>query len=326
MKIKLLVFLSSLLLCGVAGADTKSPIVRLPQTAKSLDIKLSPELAVKYLVNGYNLGQLGTMSYWIVGAHDSKALAQVDLQIKNSKSAFKLFINDLHIETRNDEATVTVQLGVRDIFFSTLIQTERLRLHRENNIWKIVPETPQEFFIDRDRGFLLNLATAIAHPEVMLSKQETATCLDRAKLVSLSWLSFQMEYEDEERVIGINSANFKDKLLPVLKNEQIFHCPADKSDQISFSFNGNLTGRAWSEFATPIPVDPLRYLTPIAIELFDTRHRAAWKFRNDKLVLFYEGSGNHLNFRHNGYAVVCLVDGHVQLVSEQQASRLMWKP
>jgi prepilin-type processing-associated H-X9-DG protein len=329
MQTKWIIFLPFTLLLNTAGADTKAPTVHLPATAKNQKIQLPPEIAVKFLVNGYNAGQLRTMSGWIVGAHDNERLAQVSQEFKDAKGANTLSLSDLHTEIKNDEAIVTGQVTLRDGLFNTLTQAERLRLQRDGDTWKIVPDTPESFFTNKERDFLLNLATTIAYPEVMLSKKETASCLSKAKLVALGWRLYQQDHEEEDK-IGLTAATFKDELMPYIKDEQAFHCSSDEKDQVSFALNDNLTGMSWAKMdrvRTPVvgPNGQLEF-DPTELELFDTTHRAVWNVETNKLVAFYEGSNQRLNFRHNGYAVVCLVDGHVQLVNEQQSRLLQWKP
>jgi prepilin-type processing-associated H-X9-DG protein len=45
-----------------------------------------------------------------------------------------------------------------------------------------------------------------------------------------------------------------------------------------------------------------------------------------RTILVYEGKGGQLSFRHNGKAAVAFVDGHAQLVTPEEAKKLIWKP
>jgi prepilin-type processing-associated H-X9-DG protein len=81
--------------------------------------------------------------------------------------------------------------------------------------------------------------------------------------------------------------------------EPLFHCPADKSDAGSYSFNRNLEGMTQQD------VD--RLANP------------------RRTVLLYEGKNGRLDFRHNGRATVSFTDGSARLVDRQQAKSLRWK-
>lgn len=43
-------------------------------------------------------------------------------------------------------------------------------------------------------------------------------------------------------------------------------------------------------------------------------------------VLFYEGQNEKPIFRHDGKAAICFADGHVALVTPDEAQKLIWKP
>ena len=45
-----------------------------------------------------------------------------------------------------------------------------------------------------------------------------------------------------------------------------------------------------------------------------------------KTVLFYEGQNETPTFRYDGKAAICFADGHVALVSPDEAKSLIWKP
>ncbi len=312
----------------VAAADAPAPVVKFPVAGAPPIIKLPPEIAVKSLAYDYSAGNLIGMAQWVVGAQNGEPLAQLNQEFKAANPNVLLTLHDLHTEIKGDEATVTAQLELRDGLFGTLTQPETLQLRREGNRWKIVPDEAALFFSNKKVGFLLNLATAVAHPDAVLSRKATDICLTNAKAIGLGWLLYQQDYEDEEQgKVELTVATFKDKLMPYIKAEAVFHCASDKD--VSFALNDNVTGVAWSKLEREptnyIDSDGIAHSDPIILEFSDKTNRAAWNVETDKLVLFYEGSNQNLDFRHHGYAIVCLVNGHVQLVNEQQAKLLKWK-
>ena len=43
-------------------------------------------------------------------------------------------------------------------------------------------------------------------------------------------------------------------------------------------------------------------------------------------VMFYEGQNETPIFRYDGRAAICFADGHVTLVTPDEAKSLIWKP
>ena len=109
---------------------------------------------------------------------------------------------------------------------------------------------------------------------------------------SLGWTS-----QNNDDKFTLKAAAFKKAFYPYLKNNSIFHCPSDKPGVDSFSFNANLQGIALSKVKKPA-----------------------------EMVMVYEGANGVLNFRHGGSANVGFVDGHVKLMTKEQAKNLVWKP
>lgn len=81
---------------------------------------------------------------------------------------------------------------------------------------------------------------------------------------------------------------------PYLKNDEAFKLPGLNE---RFSFNARLSGRRRNEIAD-----------------------------ESRTVLFYEGIDEALTFRYHGRAAVSFVDGHVALVSPEEAKTLRWAP
>ena len=106
-----------------------------------------------------------------------------------------------------------------------------------------------------------------------------------------------MYLQDFDEKFAFKAAEFKKVLFPYLKNNTIFHCPSDKPDVDSYSFNANLQGSTLARVKRPA-----------------------------ETVMVYEGANGILNFRHAGSANVGFVDGHVKLINKEQAKKLVWKP
>ncbi len=97
------------------------------------------------------------------------------------------------------------------------------------------------------------------------------------------------------------AGDYKQAIMPYVKSETVFHCPADAAGGESYSFNQKLQGVSLAKLSAP-----------------------------SETVAVYEGSNQTLDFRHEhtggNVAVVGFADGRVQAVSQNQAQNLRWKP
>jgi len=104
-----------------------------------------------------------------------------------------------------------------------------------------------------------------------------------------------MFLQDFDEVFRLKAETYKKSLMPYVKNEAIFKCPAEGGG--SYSFNANLAGVRLSKVPKP-----------------------------GETVMIYEGRGGRLDYRHDGRAAVGLADGHAKLVNAEGAKKLRWKP
>ena len=88
--------------------------------------------------------------------------------------------------------------------------------------------------------------------------------------------------------------NFINSLMPYAQNPLIFKLP-DSTE--FYTFNGNLLDKNMDQIKAPT-----------------------------RTVLFYEGQNEMPIFRYDGRAAICFADGHVALVSPDEAKSLIWKP
>src|SRR5262249_12612651 len=125
-------------------------------------------------------------------------------------------------------------------------------------------------------------------------KGASASCLDNMRMISQAALMFTMDHGDK---FALKAAFYKASVMPYIKNEQVFHCPSDKSGAVSYSFNANLQGVSLAKVSRPA-----------------------------ETVTIYEGKNRTLDFRHDRKAAVGFADGHAKLISREQAKSLRWKP
>lgn len=126
------------------------------------------------------------------------------------------------------------------------------------------------------------------------SSAQSATCESNVKQISLGLIQYTQDYDE---VLPPSAAAYKDVLAPYVKDEAVYHCPADEGEEVTYSLNANLQGVPLANLAHP-----------------------------EAVVAVYEGKDQKLDFRHDGKAVVGFADGRVKTVTKDEAAGLQWKP
>ena len=81
-----------------------------------------------------------------------------------------------------------------------------------------------------------------------------------------------------------------------MRSQDTFHCSSDTAGAVSYAFNFAIAGKKTTRIKSPATT-----------------------------VLIYEGKGGKLEFKHGGKAGVAFVDGHVKMITEKEAKKLVWK-
>ena len=118
----------------------------------------------------------------------------------------------------------------------------------------------------------------------------------RLKLLGLAVVQLARLFDDTYALDPRYQIEALNQFIPVPTSVQptIFQVP--DTNEI-YTFNGNLSGLKTDEIKTPA-----------------------------QTVLFYEGQNETPIFRYDGKAAICFADGHVALVTPDQAKSLIWKP
>ena len=146
--------------------------------------------------------------------------------------------------------------------------------------------------------FLLAILAAILFPvfQKVRGNARLASCESNVRQLGLGLT--QYTYDNGSR---FPAGDYKQAIMPYIKSEKVFHCPADTLGSQSYSFNTKLQGVALRKLSNPA-----------------------------ETVAIYEGSDQTLDFRHEHrggpVAVVGFADGRVKAVSQTQAQSLRWKP
>ena len=142
------------------------------------------------------------------------------------------------------------------------------------------------------------LRVRIAEAAEKQRKADTNACYGNMRQVTMG---MQMYFYERGEKFDLTPLAYKDKAMPeisrLMGNKGIFHCPADKGvpGSSSYSYNTNLNGHTMAE-------------------------------TNLQTVMVYEGKDGKLDFRHDGFALVALVDGYTEFINKSSAEQLRWKP
>src|SRR5207244_2572565 len=120
------------------------------------------------------------------------------------------------------------------------------------------------------------------------------SCISNVKQICAGAMMLMV---DNDETFKLKAETYKQSLMPYIRNEAVFKCPADRGSGASYSFNANLAGLNLAKVVAPA-----------------------------ETVLIYEGKNGKLNFRHEGKAVVGFADGSAKLIDAENAKKLRWKP
>lgn len=119
-------------------------------------------------------------------------------------------------------------------------------------------------------------------------------CFANQKQVAVALMMYTQDYDE---TYPRKATSYKAQIMPYVKNQQVFHCPLDAPNVVSYTFNPNLAGMTIVSIVSP-----------------------------SQTVLLYEGKNMQMNFRHEGRAIVAYADGHVKMISPDEAKNLFWYP
>ena len=139
---------------------------------------------------------------------------------------------------------------------------------------------------------LANIAYHLAQKQELAPPTRLAeVSLDKLKVLGLAAAQIAHFFESP---YALAPRYLIEALSPWVKDPTTFQVPGTNEIYV---FNANLSGLNTDQVKTPA-----------------------------QTVLFYEGQNEQPIFRYDGQAAVCFADGHVALVSPDEAQKLIWKP
>ncbi len=164
-------------------------------------------------------------------------------------------------------------------------------------VWQIVPpETPPPAFNLPDAETKDNLFANVAYHLAQKQTLETtrtpaARSIDNLRLLGLCVLQSVQDYNE---IYAFEPRYFTQALSPYISDPLVFQVP--DTNEI-YTFNGNLSAT-----------------------------KADYTNKVTQTVMLYEGQNETPIFRYDGKAAICFADGHVALVTPDEAKNLIWKP
>lgn len=160
-------------------------------------------------------------------------------------------------------------------------------------IWQIVPpaEQPAEPQLDGKVEVLAYAAFMLAQKQGPDAQLRAKPSLNNLKQLGLGVLQFTQDWDER---FGFAPEYAREALMPYVKSSEVFLIPGSREP---YAFNGRLSDKLLTQVGEPA-----------------------------RTVLFYEGADEKPIFRYDGKAAIGFVDGHVALVSPEEAKNLIWKP
>jgi prepilin-type processing-associated H-X9-DG protein len=184
--------------------------------------------------------------------------------------------------------------------------TENLRfrlgqsISRPQKTWRIMPTAPPvpevgpdgRVIVPATPPILNAVAQALADPSAAYAAEMAASSITNLKQLALAALQFMQDYDLQ---LAFNQDSMVEALKPYTGNKHIFTVPS--TDEV-YSVNENLIGKPGNS-------------------QIQSMHQ---------VVMFYEGKNQTPIFRYGGKAAIAFADGHVKLVSREEAGTLVWEP
>ena len=161
----------------------------------------------------------------------------------------------------------------------------------QEKIWQIVPPEADDLPDAKD-DFWANLSFVLAQKTNRKGYSAKAKrSMRQLKMLGLGVIQLVQDYDER---YAFAPEYMQEALLPYLRDRELFFLPDSKE---LYAFNENLSDKSVAQVGEPA-----------------------------RTVMFYEGADEKPTFRYDGKAAIGFADGHVALVSPDEAAKLIWKP
>lgn len=135
------------------------------------------------------------------------------------------------------------------------------------------------------------------------AKAQSISCVNNAKQIALAVIIYA-----DSNTNAPTAATWCDTILPDLGSPQVLLCKAgNASDRSHFAYNAKLSGLEFAQIKNPATT----------VMIFESH--GGWNQSGGKELLLTTP-------RHNNRIIVGFADGHVEMITESQFTRLNWEP
>lgn len=301
---KYLIFLCvALLLHGTfAAVFIRTSVAQPTDNAARADLS-TPQKTVESFFAALNRGDIRGMVPCVLEAEASPDIDQLQKDYNNRPTTGKLVLSNIKVYTDEAGTESMVAFELRFDGESGLLPgktDEVLRVRKTGEGWKIVAPAPGSFD-GRNSGRGMSEATSLVllvrYPDAIRKARlaaQSALTLSKAKQVCLGLMMYVQDYDE---IFVPNADTYVKAIQPYVKNNEMFTSALDPAGTVSFKFNPQLARKSLAKINEPA-----------------------------NTVMIYEGEYKKLLFRYDGKAIIGFIDGHVKLVTPEEAKKLRWSP
>jgi len=265
----------------------------------ALTLGTTPEDTIQRFVTSFNSGDLAAAALQVLDAkQDSEFVKLISKQLKDAKPGTqpKATVTLKKVEINGSEATVEISTAI-DPNGPPKPLAEMIRLRKVGDDWKIIAPKYDPTDPRNANEFVTMAATMLASGDEAMAGAKKAAMrtarLSNFKQIATALMIHSTDHDDK---ILITTANAQKALGPILKNDQIWLDPETKKP-MNLSFNPLLFNKRLTDLQAPA-----------------------------ETVLISWGPKDALIFDESGRTVIGYADGHVKLMTKEQAKTLRWKP
>jgi len=252
----------------------------------------SPEATVRSVIDGLNQRNADTLvaAYQVVGPNAKGALNR--LFVTGMRETGPVYVVDsVYVTETGGSATAKVKVSVKGQSANVLPE-ELVKLVKINGDWKI---SNREVAKAAPQSLFSGLGAFLVNPQALELQARTAASatvvLSNMKQIATAAIIYAGDSDDK---ILLSTANLKTKLLPYLKNAEVFKGTDGKP--LPLVFNSNLTGK-----------DSAAVRNPAQTVMISLGGKGKLVFTDDRTPIAF-------------------VDGHAKYIKRADAASLNWNP
>jgi hypothetical protein len=250
-----------------------------------------PEDTVKLVAGYWNAKDFKSMIQYVDGATTTEAADEIT---KAAPGGWPMLeVSNLTSKVDGGNAVVTSHVSISIQGQPPQAIDDSTNLVLRGDTWKIVPATGPG---NKPAVFGAISAILVMPKGAMLQARraaEVTTALSNLKQIALAAMMLSTDNKDK---LAIDPSAVHKALSPYLKNEQIWVDPITKSKTM-YSFNANLANVLVTNVKKPA-----------------------------ETVMFYVGRKGQFEYPFKGRTIVAYVDGHVKVLTAEDAKHVIWKP